>query len=121
MGPKHPSAPGTGWGSVDVDDVLAVLDHVARQLHVLRSANGSACRAAATAGSWPRGWPAATATGSRRICSERAVNNMLSEEWSSDIGSIFRVEHGPSHIDDPEEYTLDQPDPVGPRHHTCRC
>ena len=26
LGPKHPVAPGTGWGSVDVDDVLAVLD-----------------------------------------------------------------------------------------------
>ena len=27
MGPKHPRHPGTGWGSVDVEDVLAVVDH----------------------------------------------------------------------------------------------
>jgi dipeptidyl aminopeptidase/acylaminoacyl peptidase len=40
----------------------------------------------------------------RGICSERAVNNMLTEEWSSDIGTIFRVEHGPSPIEDPAEY-----------------
>ena len=43
---------------------------------------GSACRAAATAGYMATCSPVATATGSRRICSERAVNNMLSEEWS---------------------------------------
>ena len=26
LGPKHPIRPGTGWGSVDVEDVLAALD-----------------------------------------------------------------------------------------------
>ena len=36
MGPKHHAAPGTGWGSVDVDDVLAVLDTALRALPVLR-------------------------------------------------------------------------------------
>jgi dipeptidyl aminopeptidase/acylaminoacyl peptidase len=45
----------------------------------------------------------------RAICSERAVNNALSEEWSSDIGTIFRVEHGPSYIDDPDAYTSISP------------
>ena len=55
------------------------------------------------------------------ICSERAVNNMLSEEWSSDIGSIFRVEHGPTHLDDPEEYASMSPVQLRARHHTCRC
>ena len=45
----------------------------------------------------------------RAICSERAVNNMLSEEWSSDIGTAFRIEHGPNHVDDPEEYARMSP------------
>ena len=45
----------------------------------------------------------------RGICSERAVNNLTSEEWSSDIGSIFKVEHGPSYLDDPEEYAARSP------------
>ena len=40
----------------------------------------------------------------RAICSERAVNNMLSEEWASDIGTAFRTHHGPSYLDDPDEY-----------------
>ena len=38
------------------------------------------------------------------ICSERAVNNLLTEEWSSDIATFFRSEHGPNAVDDPEEY-----------------
>ena len=34
---------------------------------------------------------------------------MLSEEWGSDIGTVFRVEHGPTHLDDPEEYARMSP------------
>jgi dipeptidyl aminopeptidase/acylaminoacyl peptidase len=108
MGPKHPKAPGTGWGSVDVDDVLAVLDHVLT--------NYTFCdpdRVGMQGGSYG-GFMATWLAGRhsdrfRGICSERAVNNMLTEEWTSDIGSIFRVEHGPSHIDDPEAYTSISP------------
>jgi dipeptidyl aminopeptidase/acylaminoacyl peptidase len=37
-------------------------------------------------------------------CSERAVNNMESEEWSSDAGGWFRWELGVSHIEAPEVY-----------------
>jgi dipeptidyl aminopeptidase/acylaminoacyl peptidase len=40
----------------------------------------------------------------RAICSERSVNNLLTEEWSSDIGTMFRVEHGPDPVEDPAEY-----------------
>ena len=108
MGPKHPKAPGTGWGSVDVDDVLAVLDHV-----LATYAFCDPDRVGMQGGSYG-GFMATWLAGRhgdrfRAICSERAVNNMVSEEWSSDIGSIFRVEHGPSHIDDPEAYTSISP------------
>ena len=40
----------------------------------------------------------------KAVCSERAVNNLLTEEWSSDIGTMFRVEHGPDPVQDPDEY-----------------
>ena len=36
--------------------------------------------------------------------SERAVNNLLSLEWSSDAAGYFRHELGVSHLDDPDEY-----------------
>jgi dipeptidyl aminopeptidase/acylaminoacyl peptidase len=38
------------------------------------------------------------------VVSERAVNNLLSLEWSSDVAGYFRFETGVSHLDDPDEY-----------------
>jgi dipeptidyl aminopeptidase/acylaminoacyl peptidase len=45
----------------------------------------------------------------RAFCSERAVNNLVSEEWSSDISTAFVTEHGVSHIEDPAEYERRSP------------
>jgi dipeptidyl aminopeptidase/acylaminoacyl peptidase len=102
-GPKHPKAPGTGWGSVDVDDVLAVLDAALERYRFC-----DPDRVGMLGGSYG-GYMATLLAGRhgdrfRAICSERAVNNLISEEWSSDIGGVFRVIHGPTHLEDPEEY-----------------
>ena len=108
LGPKHPTRAGGGWGSVDVDDVLAVLDHV-----LATSPFCDPDRVGMQGGSYGgfmATWLAAKhGHRFRAICSERAVNNMISEEWSSDIGSIFRVEIGPNHLDDPEYYAAMSP------------
>jgi dipeptidyl aminopeptidase/acylaminoacyl peptidase len=103
LGREHPVAPGTGWGDADVKDVLAVLDGAL--------AKYSFCdpkRVGMLGGSYG-GYMATMLAGChgekfKAICSERAVNNMLSEEWSSDIGTVFRVEHGPNHLDGEEDY-----------------
>ena len=103
MGPKHPVAPGSGWGTVDLDDVLAVLDATLERYDFC-----DPDRVGMLGGSY--GGYMATLLAARHgdrfraICSERAVNNMLTEEWSSDVGSSFRIEHGPSVVDDPDEY-----------------
>jgi dipeptidyl aminopeptidase/acylaminoacyl peptidase len=103
LGPKHPDGAGTGWGTVDVDDVLAVLDTALDRY--------SFCdpeRVGMLGGSY--GGYMATLLAARHgdrfgaICSERAVNNLLTEEWSSDIGMMFRVEHGVDPVEDPDEY-----------------
>lgn len=107
-GPKHPVCPGSGWGGLDVDDVLAVLDTAL--------SNFEFCdpdRVGMLGGSYG-GFMATWLAGNhgdrfRAFCSERAVNNMLSEEWSSDIASAFRTELGPVHLDDPAEYTRMSP------------
>jgi dipeptidyl aminopeptidase/acylaminoacyl peptidase len=108
LGPKHPVAPGTGWGSVDLDDILAVLDAALARFRFL-----DADRVGMLGGSYG-GYMATLLAGRhgdrfRAICTERAVNNMVSEEWSSDIATIFRVEHGPTHLDDPDEYARISP------------
>jgi dipeptidyl aminopeptidase/acylaminoacyl peptidase len=104
LGPKHPVAPGTGWGTVDVDDVLAVLDAA-----LSRYSFCDADRVGMLGGSYG-GYMATILAGRhghrfKAICSERSVNNMLTEESNSDIATFFRVEHGPNHVDDPDEYT----------------
>jgi dipeptidyl aminopeptidase/acylaminoacyl peptidase len=103
LGPKHPDVAGTGWGTVDVDDVMAVLDTALdrygfcdrERVGMLGGSYGGymATLLAARHGDRFRG-----------ICSERAVNNMLTEEWSSDIGMMFRLEHGVDPVNDPDEY-----------------
>lgn len=103
LGPRHPRRPGTGWGSVDVDDVLAVLDAALARFPFCDPE-----RVGMLGGSYG-GFVATWLAGRhgerfRAICSERAVNNLLTEEWSSDIASSFRTEHGPDPVEDPEEY-----------------
>lgn len=103
LGPKHPVAPGTGWGVADLNDVIAVIDAALDRFPVC-----DRNRVGMQGGSY--GGYMATLLASRHagrlraICSERAVNNLLTEEWSSDIGTMFRVEHGVDPVTDPEEY-----------------
>ena len=107
-GPKAAKVAGSGWGTVDVDDVIAVLDHVV--------ANYTFCdadRVGMLGGSYG-GYMATTLAGRfsdrfRAICSERAVNNMVSEEYTADIASGFRTINGPSVLDDPDEYARISP------------
>lgn len=107
-GPKNAKAPGSGWGSVDVDDIIAVLDHVL--------ANYAFCdgdRVGMLGGSYG-GYMATMLAGRysdrfRAICSERAVNNLVSEEHASDIGASFHTMVGSNVLDDPDEYVRMSP------------
>jgi dipeptidyl aminopeptidase/acylaminoacyl peptidase len=54
-------------------------------------------------------WLAGTTTRFKAIWSERSVNNLVSEEWSSDIATVFRTNHGVNHLEDPELYTSMSP------------
>ena len=88
IGPTHPAAPGTGWGSVDVDDVMAVLDAALgrypfcdpQRVGMLGGSYGG-YMATMLAGRFSDRFGA--------ICSERAVNNLTSLEWESDIATLF--------------------------------
>jgi dipeptidyl aminopeptidase/acylaminoacyl peptidase len=103
LGPKHHRKPAGGWGSVDVDDLISVLDTALARYPFCDSA-----RVGMQGGSY--GGFMATELAGRfgdkfaAICSERAVNNLFTEEFTSDISTIFRVEHGPRHVDDPQTY-----------------
>ncbi len=108
LGPTHPKAPGTGWGGADVDDVMAVLDAALERYPFC-----DPDRVGMLGGSYG-GYMAtelATRFSSRfkGICSERAVNNLVTLEQSSDIATIFRAEIGPTHLEDPDVYLRHSP------------
>lgn len=103
LGTHHPVNPGSGWGALDVDDVLAIIDGALDRFAFCdRSRVGML---GGSYGGYMATWLAAFhGERFRAFCSERAVNNLTSEEWSSDISTAFRTEHGVSHIERPDDY-----------------
>ncbi|MEY4173046.1 MAG: hypothetical protein RI900_211 [Actinomycetota bacterium] len=108
LGPKHHVSPGSGWSGLDVDDVMAVLDTALERYPFC-----DPDRVGMQGGSYG-GYVATELAGRfshrfRAVCSERAVNNLLTEEFTSDISTSFRTEYGPNHLDDPDVYTSTSP------------
>jgi dipeptidyl aminopeptidase/acylaminoacyl peptidase len=102
MGPKHPQRPGTGWGSVDVDDVLAVLDAALSRYEFCDA--GRVGMLGGSYGGYMATWLAAHTDRFRAICSERAANNLVNLESHSDVAGAFWAIIGPRVWEDPEEY-----------------
>ena len=97
--------PGTGWGSVDVDDVMAVLDHALASVPVLRRATGSGMLGGSYGGYMATMLAGPHGDRFKAICSERAVNNMVTEEFSSDIAhDVPGRSIGADPVEDPDEY-----------------
>jgi dipeptidyl aminopeptidase/acylaminoacyl peptidase len=94
--------PGTGWGGIDADDILAVLDATLERWQEADSARVGVH--GGSYGGFMTSWLLARTDRFAAGCSERAVNNLLSEEWSSDVGGWFRAELGVSHLEHADEY-----------------
>ncbi len=103
MGPDHPTAPGTGWGTVDVEDVLAIVDAALERYEFCDP--GRVGMLGGSYGGYMATWLAGHhGDRFRAFCSERAVNNATSMEWSSDIATGFSAFHGGTHLELPDEY-----------------
>jgi dipeptidyl aminopeptidase/acylaminoacyl peptidase len=100
--PEAPVQPGTGWGGIDADDVLAVLDAA-----LARDASLDPDRVGVLGGSYGgylTSWLVGHTDRFAAACSERAVNDMESEEVTSDLAGSFHYEIGVKHLDAPEVY-----------------
>jgi dipeptidyl aminopeptidase/acylaminoacyl peptidase len=100
--PEASEVPGTGWGGIDAEDVLAVLDAA-----LARDPALDAERVGVLGGSYGgylTSWLIGRTDRFAAACSERACNNLESEEWSSDSAGYFRYEFGVTHLDAPEVY-----------------
>ena len=101
--------PGSGWGGVDHDDVLAVIDEAVRRFDFVDGERLGVL--GGSYGGFMTSWIAAKG-GEQRFkagVSERAVNDVLHLEHDSDIAGVFREYVGVSHVEDPEPYRRQSP------------
>jgi dipeptidyl aminopeptidase/acylaminoacyl peptidase len=84
--------PGTGWGALDYSDLMRVMDDALsrypfidpRRLGVMGGSYGG----------WATSWIVAHTDRFAAACSERALNNRVSAEWSADLAGLIRHETG---------------------------
>lgn len=101
LGPKH-KVPGSGWGGVDYQDCMAVVDAALDRFdfideHRLGVLGGSY-------GGYLTNWIVTHTDRFAAACSERGVSNLLSLEYTSDAAGQFSTEIGVQCVDDPDEY-----------------
>jgi dipeptidyl aminopeptidase/acylaminoacyl peptidase len=102
-----PSLGGHGWGTVDYEDVMAVMDQVLRRFDFcdpdrLGVMGGSY-------GGYLTSWIVAHTDRFKAACSERSVNAWHSMHGSSDFGWPFKAQIGAAVYEDPEEWTRMSP------------
>jgi dipeptidyl aminopeptidase/acylaminoacyl peptidase len=102
-GPKSAEASGTGWGGIDFDDVMAVVDEAIRRYDFIDGQRIGVL--GGSYGGFLTSWIIAHTDRFAAACSERAVNNQLTMTWTSDIGLRFQDGYiGTSHLKDPDEF-----------------
>ena len=99
--------PGSGWGGVDFDDVMACVEEGCRRfdwvdpdrLGILGGSYGG----------YMTSWAIGHTERFKAACSERACNNLLTLEANSDIGGTFRAVVGQTHLENPQAYLRQSP------------
>ena len=97
-----PGELGPGWGTVDYEDLMAVVDTALERYDFcdperLGVIGGSY-------GGYMTSWIVSHTNRFKAACSERGVNNLVSMYGSSDIGWVFKGYHGEFVHDDVETY-----------------
>ncbi len=102
ISPRSAVDPGSGWGGVDYEDLMAFLDAALdREPAIDRARLGVL---GGSYGGYMTSWIVGHTDRFAAACSERAVNNLLSEDWSSDIASFLQRSLGVDPVEHPDEY-----------------
>jgi dipeptidyl aminopeptidase/acylaminoacyl peptidase len=104
VGPAHG---GSGWGSVDYDDVMAVVGHVLENQPFVDPERVGIL--GGSYGGYMTSWAVGHTDRFAAAVSERAANNLASLEWASDFGGHFHRTFGQTHLDAPELYRAMSP------------
>ncbi|MGH9194967.1 MAG: alpha/beta hydrolase family protein, partial [Acidimicrobiia bacterium] len=99
--------PGTGWGGVDYEDLMAVVDEAIKRFSFIDPQKLGVM--GGSYGGYMTSWIVGHTSRFKAACSERACNNMYTMSWTSDIGHFFQSYVGASHLDDADEYLRQSP------------
>jgi dipeptidyl aminopeptidase/acylaminoacyl peptidase len=100
--------PGSGWGGVDYEDLLAVVDQAIAQFGDVVDPDRLGVLGGSYGG-YMTSWVIGHTDRFKAAVSERACNNLLTMEHTSDVAGSFRTEIGVNHLDDPDEYIRQSP------------
>jgi dipeptidyl aminopeptidase/acylaminoacyl peptidase len=104
---RGPNNEGPGWGTRDYEDVIAVTDAALEQFGFIDGERLGVM--GGSYGGYMTSWIVSHTNRFKAACSERACNNLLSEDWSSDFGGFFRTTFGSFTFEDPEAYLRHSP------------
>jgi dipeptidyl aminopeptidase/acylaminoacyl peptidase len=99
--------PGSGWGGVDYDDVIACLDEALRRYDFIDPDRLGVM--GGSYGGYMTSWIIGHTNRFAAAISERSCNNLLSLEYASDVAGSFASYVGVHHVDDPEPYVRQSP------------
>jgi dipeptidyl aminopeptidase/acylaminoacyl peptidase len=99
--------PGSAWGGVDYDDVMACLDEALRRYDFIDPDRLGVM--GGSYGGYMTSWIIAHTDRFAAAISERSCNNLLSLEYASDVAGSFASYVGVHHVDDPEPYLRQSP------------
>lgn len=98
---------GTGWGTVDYEDLMAVIDEALRRFNFCDPDRVGVM--GGSYGGYMTSWLVSHTNRFKAACSERAVNAWHSMHGSSDFGWPFKAVIGSSVFEDPDEWTRMSP------------
>lgn len=105
--PECDSDPGTGWGGVDFEDVMACVDTACERFDWIDPARLGIL--GGSYGGYMTSWAVGHTDRFKAACSERACNNLTTMEHSADISGFLRSYVGRDHLSAPEAYARHSP------------
>ncbi|MEY2424578.1 MAG: hypothetical protein QOI61_150 [Actinomycetota bacterium] len=106
-GPNAAVEPGSGWGSVDYEDVMAAIDGAIKQFDFIDGDRLGVL--GGSYGGYMTSWIVSHNKRFKAAVSERSANNLALMEGNSDIATAFFGYHGKSVVDDRDEYIRQSP------------
>lgn len=105
--PECEHDPGSGWGGVDFDDIMACAEEGCRRFDWADPDRVGIL--GGSYGGYMTSWAIGHTDRFKAACSERAANNLLTLENDSDIAGSFRGYVGHTHVEDADAFRRQSP------------